>query len=111
MATNMGSMRILIKGGKVVNDDFTQEADVYIENGIIQQVDYIYMHKLHKCILTMYFHGFMVQVPRTVKRKHCFVSDIFPSLTHTYYAAVTVANFTVIQYEKTAAHSKLYSCT
>lgn len=49
----------------------------------------------------------MVQVPRTVKHKHCFVSDIFPSLTHTYYAAVTVANFTVIQYEKTAAHSKL----
>uniref|UniRef100_A0A4W6DGN7 Dihydropyrimidinase like 5b n=1 Tax=Lates calcarifer TaxID=8187 RepID=A0A4W6DGN7_LATCA len=38
MAANMGSMRILIKGGKVVNDDFTQEADVYIENGIIQQV-------------------------------------------------------------------------
>lgn len=42
MAANMGSMRILIKGGKVVNDDFTQEADVYIENGIIQQVDYMY---------------------------------------------------------------------
>lgn len=41
----MGSMRILIKGGKVVNDDFTQEADVYIENGIIQQVDHIYVHK------------------------------------------------------------------
>lgn len=40
MAANMGSMRILIKGGKVVNDDFTQEADVYIENGIIQQVDH-----------------------------------------------------------------------
>ncbi|KAK7907566.1 hypothetical protein WMY93_016178 [Mugilogobius chulae] len=38
MSTNAGSMRILIKGGKVVNDDFTQEADVYIENGIIQQV-------------------------------------------------------------------------
>ncbi|KAG7283016.1 hypothetical protein CRUP_012909 [Coryphaenoides rupestris] len=38
MAGNAGSMRILIKGGKVVNDDFTQEADVYIENGIIQQV-------------------------------------------------------------------------
>ncbi|TWW68591.1 Dihydropyrimidinase-related protein 5 [Takifugu flavidus] len=37
-SVNMGSMRILIKGGKVVNDDFTQEADVYIENGIIQQV-------------------------------------------------------------------------
>lgn len=30
--------RILIKGGKVVNDDCTQEADVYIENGIVQQV-------------------------------------------------------------------------
>uniref|UniRef100_A0A674NTL3 Dihydropyrimidinase like 5b n=1 Tax=Takifugu rubripes TaxID=31033 RepID=A0A674NTL3_TAKRU len=27
-----------LRGGKVVNDDFTQEADVYIENGIIQQV-------------------------------------------------------------------------
>lgn len=38
LVANMGSMRILIKGGKVVNDDFTQEADVYIENGIIQQV-------------------------------------------------------------------------
>lgn len=31
-------VRILVKGGKVVNDDCTQEADVYIENGIIQQV-------------------------------------------------------------------------
>ncbi|KAL2082591.1 hypothetical protein ACEWY4_022409 [Coilia grayii] len=38
MAGGAGSMRILIKGGKVVNDDFTQEADVYIENGVIQQV-------------------------------------------------------------------------
>lgn len=42
MAANMGSMRILIKGGKVVNDDFTHEADVYIENGIIQQVSHIF---------------------------------------------------------------------
>lgn len=48
MAANMGSMRILIKGGKVVNDDFTQEADVYIENGIIQQVDHIYTVILYK---------------------------------------------------------------
>lgn len=48
MAANMGSMRILIKGGKVVNDDFTQEADVYIENGIIQQVDHIYTLILYK---------------------------------------------------------------
>lgn len=30
--------RILIKGGKVVNDDCTQDADVYVENGIVQQV-------------------------------------------------------------------------
>ena len=44
MAANMGSMRILIKGGKVVNDDFTHEADVYIENGIIQQVKSIYIN-------------------------------------------------------------------
>lgn len=63
MAANMGSMRILIKGGKVVNDDFTQEADVYIENGIIQQVDYIYIHKLYKRILTMHSH----KIPYTVK--------------------------------------------
>ncbi|MEE6518742.1 hypothetical protein FKM82_029918 [Ascaphus truei] len=38
MHANPASVRILIKGGKVVNDDCTQEADVYIENGIIQQV-------------------------------------------------------------------------
>lgn len=38
MTANTASARILIKGGKVVNDDCTQEADVYIENGIIQQV-------------------------------------------------------------------------
>lgn len=65
MAANMGSMRILIKGGKVVNDDFTHEADVYIENGIIQQVDYIYIHKLYKCILTMHSH----KIPYTVKHR------------------------------------------
>lgn len=38
MLANATTMRILIKGGKVVNDDCTLEADVYIENGIIQQV-------------------------------------------------------------------------
>uniref|UniRef100_A0A3P9CG26 Dihydropyrimidinase like 5a n=1 Tax=Maylandia zebra TaxID=106582 RepID=A0A3P9CG26_9CICH len=38
MSSSSAMVRILIKGGKVVNDDCTQEADVYIENGIVQQV-------------------------------------------------------------------------
>lgn len=29
----------------MVNDDFTQEADVYIENGIIQQVGLVTVHR------------------------------------------------------------------
>lgn len=54
IAANMGSMRILIKGGKVVNDDFTQEADVYIENGIIQQVNYLYKYNtFSSCIFRL----------------------------------------------------------
>ena len=61
MAANMGSMRILIKGGKVVNDDFTQEADVYIENVIIQQVHHIYTHTLthHVHIFKLYLVRFL----------------------------------------------------
>lgn len=38
MFVNLVSVRIFIKGGKVVNDDCIYEVDVYIENGIIQQV-------------------------------------------------------------------------
>ncbi|XP_051544415.1 dihydropyrimidinase-related protein 5-like [Myxocyprinus asiaticus] len=38
MASGSSTMKILIKGGRVVNDDVTQEADVYIENGVIQLV-------------------------------------------------------------------------
>ncbi|XP_056151623.1 dihydropyrimidinase-related protein 5a [Lampris incognitus] len=38
MSSSAAMVRILIKGGKVVNSDCTTEADVYIENGIIQQV-------------------------------------------------------------------------
>ncbi|CAM4561201.1 unnamed protein product [Leuciscus chuanchicus] len=34
-----GSSRILIKGGRVVNDDVTEEADVFLEDGIIRRVE------------------------------------------------------------------------
>jgi len=35
---NSSQQRILIKGGKVVNDDSILEQDVYIDNGIIKEV-------------------------------------------------------------------------
>lgn len=38
MHASASALRTLIKGGRVVNDDYTQEADVYIENGVIQLV-------------------------------------------------------------------------
>lgn len=84
----MGSMRILIKGGKVVNDDFTQEADVYIENGIIQQVDRIYTHILYTCIHTL---------------KHMLHPDLLlghAHTPHTHCPAVSVTHFTITQYKR-----------
>ncbi|XP_048386691.1 dihydropyrimidinase-related protein 5b isoform X1 [Stegostoma tigrinum] len=38
MHASASALRTLIKGGRVVNDDCTQEADVYIENGVVQLV-------------------------------------------------------------------------
>ncbi|XP_006038291.1 dihydropyrimidinase [Alligator mississippiensis] len=37
MAPNQ--QRILIKGGRVVNDDYSQLADVYVENGVVKAVE------------------------------------------------------------------------
>lgn len=34
----LAQQRLLIKGGKVVNDDLSVEADVYVEDGVVQQV-------------------------------------------------------------------------
>lgn len=35
---NLAQQRLLIKGGKVVNDDCSVVADVYVEDGTVQQV-------------------------------------------------------------------------
>ncbi|KAM6143027.1 dihydropyrimidinase [Phoenicopterus ruber ruber] len=35
---NLAQQRLLIKGGKVVNDDLSVVADVYVEDGVVQQV-------------------------------------------------------------------------
>lgn len=80
MAANMGSMRILIKGGKVVNDDFTQEADVYIENGIIQQVTHIntqyafYFHiKIHLTQIFIKYISKFISHPLFFRKAHSTV--------------------------------------
>lgn len=35
---NLAQQRLLIKGGKVVNDDRSVVADVYVEDGVVRQV-------------------------------------------------------------------------
>lgn len=116
MASNMGSMRILIKGGKVVNDDFTQEADVYIENGIIQQVTYINTQHviLFICHIKMdltqilNIHDNLYYIPY-FRKLHSTVPTLTLWPTHSLSSissAVSVTHFTIIQYEET-----LWLCT